>query len=210
MKNHNEAQLCAKFDQLSAGHELIVATDTGDHRRLRMQAYDAAGLGWDVLTWNKFVSVVGSFFSGFTLFPMDLMTSFAPPSETGLGTSGDQLWIDPDGWSQKLTLGSAKYAHPYDPEPLFDQIKNYLTDHWAGRPDAADRIDAVLAEAREHCADENRARLWLMDHSILSRPPVSHWDLDQRDTTTFTDEYIYACLAIAATAKAYTEHKKEN
>ena len=205
MKNHNEAQLRAKFDQLSAGHELIVTTDIDDYRRLRMQTPDTTGLGWNVLTWSGFLSIVGDFFPGFTLFPMDLLTNFTPTPET----DNDQLWIDPARWSQKLTIGSAKYAHPYNPETLFDQIEDYLTDHWDDRPDAADRIDAVLAEAREHCADENRARLWLMDHSILSRPPVSHWDLDRRDTTTFTDDYIYACLAIAATARAYTEHKKE-
>lgn len=205
MKNQNEAQLRTKFDQLCAGHELIVTTDIDDYRRLRMQTDGTTGLGWDVLTWSGFVSIVGDFFSGFTLFPVDLLTNFTPTSET----DSNQLWIDPAGWSQKLTIGSAKYAHPYDPESLFGQIEDYLTDHWAGQSNSAGRINAVLAEAREHCADESRARLWLMDHSILSRPPVSHWDLDQRDTTTFTDDYIYACLAIAATAKAYTEHKKE-
>lgn len=205
MKNHNEAQLRAKFDQLCAGHELIVTTDIDDYRRLRMQTPGTTGLGWNVLTWSGFLSIIGDFFPGFTLFPVDLLTNFTPTSET----DSDQLRIDPAGWSQKLTIGSAKYAHPYNPETLFGQIEDYLTDHWAGQSNAAERIDAVLAEARERCIDENRARLWLMDHDILSQPPMSHWDLDQRDTTTFTDDYIYACLAIAAIVKAYTEHKKE-
>lgn len=167
MKNHNEARLRAKFDQLSAGHQLIVTTDSGDYRRLRVQTPGTAGLGWDVLTWNSFVGVVGDFFPGFALFPMDLLTSFTPTSQI----SSDQLWIDPAGWAQG--------------------------------------INAVLTDARERYTDENRARLWLMEHSTLSQPPISHWDLGRRDTTEFTDDYIYACLAIAATAKAYTEHKKE-
>ncbi len=108
MKNHNEAQLRAKFDQLSAGHELIITTDIDDYRRLRMQTPGTTGLGWDVLTWSGFVSVVGDFFSGFTLFPVDLLTNFTPTPET----DSDQLRIDPAGWSQKLTIGSAKYAPP--------------------------------------------------------------------------------------------------